>query len=343
MSVKYGLIGFGGWGNLHAHAIRKIPNAELVAIAVSSSASKQKVKKDLQNVKVYSNYEQLLARPDIDIVDIVTPNYLHYEITVKSLRSGKHVLLEKPMALTVEQCEHIISVEQKQGKKIHIGHELRFSPLWETVKHYIERGKIGNLKSVQINLSRHPYRSGSNGWRKDSSKVGNWILEEPVHFYDLVRWYFEGFEEPISIYAQGNSRDKELEQRKLYENLITTITFSKGGYGVVSQTLAAYEHHLDGLIIGTNGAIKVHWSGATDRIRQPKFSMEYFDGHQKQKVAINNIPGELYELEYQLRAVTDMVRNDSTPVISSKDGLWSVKLSLASQESIIEKKIINFL
>ena len=332
MTVRYGIIGYGRWGKLHIQAIRKAAGAELKAVAVSSEETKRTAEAE-QGVPIYTDYRELLERSDIDVVDIVLPNHLHYDAAMAALRAGKHILLEKPVALTEAECRDIVEEARKRGRHIHVGHELRFSPLWGRVKRMIADGSIGRLKMAGISLSRHPFREGAGGWRQDAARVGSWILEEPVHFFDLIRWYFEGTETPVYVYAVGNSRNPQLEANGMFENFSATIRFSEGGAAVFNQTLAAYEHHLTGEFVGTNGVLKLWWSGATDEVLEPRFGMEYFDGSKKVQVELEKVPGEVYELDVQIEQYTRVIAKGGKPSVTGEDGLWAVKLSLAAQEA----------
>jgi myo-inositol 2-dehydrogenase/D-chiro-inositol 1-dehydrogenase len=340
MTVNFGMIGYGLWGSYHARAIERAEQAELKAIAVASEATAAKARGQ-HAAEVYTDYRNLLARDDIDAVSVAVPNHLHHEVAMAALRAGKHLLLEKPMALTVEHCQDIIDEAAGRGLQVQIGLESRYSPLWGKIKQYVDEGKIGVLKSASIHLSRFPYRDGSAGWRKDFSRVGNWILEEPIHFYDRVRWYFEGSEEPVSLYALGNSRESRWEDHDLFENITTVISFSKGGYATVNQTLAAYGHHLTGELIGAEGVIKAWWSGVSERIPEPFFKMEYFDGKETKEVKIDSVPGEIFEVEHQLKRFIEVVNSGAKPDVTGEDGLWAVKLSLAAQESIVGNTVVQ--
>src|SRR3954470_8653249 len=103
-SLGFGLIGFGAWGRFHADAIAKTGGAELKAIAVRSDASRRAAQEAFPHAQIYADYRELLGRPDIEAVDVVVPSYLHHEIASASLASGKHLLLEKPMALSLREC-----------------------------------------------------------------------------------------------------------------------------------------------------------------------------------------------------------------------------------------------
>ena len=99
----------------------------------------------------------------------------------------------------------------------------------------IDDGFIGQPQYALVELSRNPYRQGSSGWRYDIDRVGNWILEEPIHFFDFARWYLATEGEPTTVYAQANS--KQPGHPELQDNFSAILNFDSGAYAVVSQTL----------------------------------------------------------------------------------------------------------
>ena len=187
MSMRFGLIGYGLWGRHHATAIRKAPGAVLAAIACRSEATAAAARRDFPDVPVHLDYRELLARADVDVADVVVPNHLHEEIGGAALDHGKDVLLEKPMAATPEQCDRLLAAARRSGRVLTIGHELRLSTQWGGVKAIIDAGDIGEPMYALHTLFRFPYRPGAEGWRHDRSRVGSWILEEPVHAFDSVK------------------------------------------------------------------------------------------------------------------------------------------------------------
>src|ERR1700742_3407038 len=129
-AVRFGLIGFGAWGRCHASAIAKTKDVELAAINAPSEASRAAARESFPNAQVFGDYRELLARPDIELVDIVVPSNLHHEIASASLKAGKHLLLEKPMGLSLEQCDDLIRIAREEKRIFAVGHELRLSSLW---------------------------------------------------------------------------------------------------------------------------------------------------------------------------------------------------------------------
>ncbi len=330
--LGFGLIGFGAWGRFHADAIAKTNGAELRAIAARSEASQSAAREAFPYAHVYADYRELLSRPDIEAVDIVVPSYLHHEIASAALSAGKHLLLEKPMALSLQECDDLITLARQQNRVFAVGHELRLSSLWGKAKELIDSGFIGEPKYALVELSRRPYRLGSDSWRYDINRVGSWILEEPIHFFDLARWYLSSLGDPTTVYAAANSRQPGHDELK--DNFSAIVHFPKGGYAVVSQTLAAFEHHQTVKVTGTKGAIWASWSGALDRTLHPTFSLRAFDGEQVQKIKIDKITGEVFELEDQVAMLVRAIRSGDKLSCSAQDGRWSVAMCLAAQESV---------
>src|SRR5688500_11673709 len=138
--IRFGVIGYGLFGAHHARAIARTEGARLVAIAVPSERSQAAARVDQPDVTVHSGHPELLARQDIDIVSVVVPNTLHYAVARAVLASGKHLLLEKPMALELAHCRELVALAKAQKRLLAIGHELRLSSLWGGVKQLIDEG-----------------------------------------------------------------------------------------------------------------------------------------------------------------------------------------------------------
>lgn len=330
--VRFGLVGFGLFGAHHARAISKTPGAKLVAIAVPSAVSQQTARAEFGDVEVYGDYGNLLEHTDIDIVCVVAPNRLHFEIGSAVLDSGKHLLLEKPMALLAEQCDQLIDLARRKQLLLAVGHELRLSSLWGGAKQLIDSGTIGTPRQVLVELSRFPYRQGSGGWRYELSHVGSWILEEPIHFFDLACWYLESSGEPTSVFARGNSR--QADRPELLDNVSAIVDFERGAFAVVTQTLSAFGHHQTAKVAGSEGTIWAWWSAADARSDRPTFGLRYGMGSQVTEYVCEKPAGELLELADEIAAVAECVRTGARPPCTGEEGRRSTVLCLAAQRSI---------
>jgi len=332
MPIRFGLIGYGAWGQHHAASIAKAEDAQLVAIAERSEESRNAAQQAHPEAAVVADYRELVGRDDLDVVDVIVPNRLHHEVASAVLSSGKHLLLEKPMCLTMKECDDLLQLAKAKNLRIAVNHEFRLSSLWGTVKKLIDDGVVGDPQYVLVELSRNPYRLGSDGWRFDINRVGDWILEEPIHFFDLARWYLRSVGQPESVYAAANSRQPD--HPELQDNCSAIMHFTGGAYAVVSQTLAAFEHHQTVKLTGTKGAIWASWSGAMDRVRKASFFLKAFDGEKLEEIPVTRGAGELYELEEQIAAMVSAVRDGTPSPCTGEDGKWSVAMCLATQMSV---------
>jgi myo-inositol 2-dehydrogenase/D-chiro-inositol 1-dehydrogenase len=330
--VRFGLIGYGAWGGHHARALAQAPGAELTAVAARTAESRDRARADHPSVRVYSDYTELLRREELDAIDVVLPSHLHHAAARAALEAGRHVLLEKPMALTVGHCDDLIELARARGCVLAVGHEMRLSSLWGKVKEMIDAGAVGRPLYLLVELWRRPYRLGADGWRYDVGRVGNWVLEEPIHFFDLARWYLAGAGEPVSVYARANS--KQVGHPELQDNFSAVLNFPGGAYAVISQTLAAHEHHQAVKLTGTQGSLWATWGGAADRTPRPTFSLRHHDGRETHDVPIARTAGEFYELEDEVAMMVRAVRDGATVAAGGEDGRWAVALCLAAQRSV---------
>jgi myo-inositol 2-dehydrogenase / D-chiro-inositol 1-dehydrogenase len=334
--VRFGLVGFGAWGQHHAQSIATHPAAELVAIVAPSEVSRASAAKAHPQAKIFADYRDMLKQAKLDIVDIVTPSHTHCEIATAALDAGCHVLLEKPMALTIDDCRAMVQRARARGKHLAVGHEFRLSSQWGEIKRLIDRGVIGEPQYVLVELLRKPYRLGASGWRYDAQRVGSWVLEEPIHFFDLARWYLESAGNPVELHAYGNSRDPA--RPALYDNFSAMFRCANGAYAVVSQTLAAFEHHQTVKVSGTKGALWAGWSGALDRTLEPTCFLKVFDGEKLVDHELKKQSGEVFELREEIARCVQMVRGQAAPAATGEDGLWSTGLCLLAEESIRQKR-----
>jgi len=330
--VRFGLIGYGAWGKFHAQSIAKTDGARLVAIAAKSESTCATAREDFADAAVVNDYRELVARDDVDVVDVVLPSFLHHEVASAVLTAGKHLLLEKPMCLTVADCDDLIRLARENNRLLAVGHELRLSSLWSKAKELIDEGFVGEPQYVLVELSRKPYRHGADGWRYDIERVGNWILEEPIHFFDFARWYLSAAGDPQSVFATANSRQPD--HPELQDNFSAVVNFAGGAYAVISQSLSMFEHHQTVKIAGTSGSLWASWNGAMDRTLHPTFFLKGCRNGEVVDIPIEKITGEVYELEDQMAMMVRAVRDNVPLTTSGEDGKWSVAMCVAAERSV---------
>jgi myo-inositol 2-dehydrogenase/D-chiro-inositol 1-dehydrogenase len=332
------LIGYGAWGKHHAAAIRDAPGLTLAGVACGGEVSAAAARHDLSGIPVHRDYRELLRDPSIDAVDIVTPNHLHGEIGVAALEAGKDVLLEKPMAITAAECDRLIATAERSGRVLSIGHELRVSVQWSAIKTMLDAGEIGEPLYALVTLFRFPYRPGAGGWRYAADRVGSWILEEPVHFFDFVMWYFEPLGDPTSVLAVGNSMGREAG---MSDNFSTIVRFPRGVYAVITQTLAGFEHHNVVEIVGTEGAMRTWWSATTARTLEPTHELKVQRrGATASETLKIGVSGELFELAEEIRQ-TAAAFSERRPLVSGVEARKRVIVCLEAERSLREGRELS--
>jgi myo-inositol 2-dehydrogenase/D-chiro-inositol 1-dehydrogenase len=336
--IRCGLIGYGAWGRHHARVIHAHPQAQLVAIVAQSEATRRQALQDHPDSNVHAQFADMLAREQLDAVVVVLPSHLHFSASSAVLESGRHLLLEKPMCLSSADCDTLNTLAQAHQRVLAIGHEMRLSSLWGKVKELIDAGALGQPRYALIELWRRPYRTGADGWRYDINRVGSWILEEPIHFFDLARWYFERFAEPLSVEARASSRRPD--HPELHDHFTAIVNFKGGAYSVVSQCLGGWEHHQVVKLSGTDGALWASWSGALDRTFTPTFSLRVQRGANLEEVPIPRPAGEVFELEEQFDRFLRAIQTGIPPAATGEDGAWSVRLCLKAEESVRKGAVV---
>lgn len=335
--MRFGLIGYGLWGRHHATAIAAAPGAVLSAIACASEATAAAAKQNFPDVPVHVGYQSLLARDDIDAVAIAVPNHLHAELGVAALRAGKDVLLEKPMATSLEGCDALLQAARDSGRVLSIGHELRLSTQFGRIKAFIDAGDIGDPTYVAFSLFRFPFRPGAQAWRYDATRVGSWILEEPVHAFDFIMWYFDRAGDPLAIQVLGSTA---AHGAAMADNFTAVLRFPGGAHAVVTQTLSGFEYHQLLHVVGSAGAIRSWWSGAMDRTTHPAYELRI---DRRDNGGVETVPigpsGELAELSEQARQIVPAFAQ-RRPLLSGEEARKRIVVCLAAEQSLREGREI---
>ena len=193
--VKVGLLGTGYWGKNHLRSLKKLREEGEVDSIVVCDEDEHIIKEieKYDEVTTTTNWKDLLDDGKLDMVSIVTPSPLHYSMTKEFLLAGKDVLVEKPMAMTTEECEDLISTSKKTGSGVMVGHIFRFHPGILEIKNRIEKGEFGDI--LYINIRRQTLTSP----RKDMGVM----LALGIHEVDL-NCFLLGDQDPDYIYADMN-------------------------------------------------------------------------------------------------------------------------------------------
>lgn len=204
-TLRMGIIGCGGIGRcVHAPFFSSETRVDVVAVCdIIPDRVAQFRDEFFPKADIYTNYRKLLARKDIDAVDICTPNYLHSEITVAAFAAGKHVMCEKPDAVSPEKAMAMKTASEKAGKLLMVMRNNRFSDPSVYAKRYIESGKMGEIYAGRCGWQRKRGIPGKGGWFTTKAKAGGGpLIDLGVHMIDLAIWLM-GNPRPVAV--SGNT------------------------------------------------------------------------------------------------------------------------------------------
>jgi UDP-N-acetylglucosamine 3-dehydrogenase len=195
--MKVGILGSGFMGRTHARAYAKMKGVEVAAISALHLEKAERLANEVGGRATTDNLA-IIDDPSIDAITNTLPTHLHAEYTIAALKAGKHVLLEKPFALTAVGCDDMIAAQKESGKVLLVAHVLRFWGDYISLVDFVQSGKIGKpLSAVATRLSQLP---GWADWFLNPAWSGGAVLDLCVHDFDVLNWIFGA---PKSVYARG--------------------------------------------------------------------------------------------------------------------------------------------
>lgn len=250
--MGFAIVGAGVIGPLHAQAIAALPDARLVAVCDEIPELAQKLA-DQYGAEAYTDLDALLARDDVQIVNVCVPSGLHAEIGVRAARAGKHVLCEKPIEITLAAADRLVAACEEAGVHLQVISQHRFGGAMQRIKQAIDAGQFGKLVmgNAQILWYRSQAYYDSGGWRGTwALDGGGALMNQGVHYVDLLRWAMG----PItSVTAKtGTLAHDRIE---VEDAAVAVIEFANGAIGSLIGTTDAYPGYTTRLeIVGTEGS-----------------------------------------------------------------------------------------
>ncbi len=253
--LKFALIGCGRIGQRHAEHINNY--GELTAVC-DIDFSKAKLLGEKYDAKPYKDINNLLSeKKEVDVVSICTPNGLHAEHSIKALRTGYHVLCEKPMCINVADCGQMIQEAEKANKRLFIVKQNRFNPPVAAVKKLIDENKLGKIYSVQLNCfwNRNTEYFSSSDWKGTKSLDGGTLYTQFSHFIDLL-FYLIGDVKKVYAFADNFHHTDEIE---FEDSGVVAMQFYNGALGTINFTINSFAKNMEGslTIFAEKGTVKI--------------------------------------------------------------------------------------
>ncbi|MEZ4981000.1 MAG: Gfo/Idh/MocA family oxidoreductase [Saprospiraceae bacterium] len=257
MEIKFAVVGCGYISNRHGEHIQNHPEARLIGgFDIKPERTAEFAQKF--NVKGYESLEALLADPEIDIVNVCTPNGNHHEVALKALEAGKHALVEKPMAIKKSYCEDMIKTALDNNKELFVVKQNRFNPPVMAVKQLMKDGRLGEVYNVVLNCywNRNELYYTKSDWKGSLNLDGGTLYTQFSHFIDIVYYLFGDFEITASQMANVNHGD--LIDFEDTGNIAFRFT-KNGALGSMNYTTSCYKQNMEGsiTIFAENATIKI--------------------------------------------------------------------------------------
>lgn len=195
--LKVGVLGAGFMGSTHARAYAKLPDVQVVAVSSRSTEKASALAKEI-GAEARTDHLALATDPRIDVVSNTLPTHLHQEMTIAALNAGKHVFLEKPMGLSVAECDAMIEAAQKNQRLLMLAHVLRFWPEYVALVEFVKSGQLG--KPLSATAKRLSARPTWGDWFANPDWTGGAVLDLQIHDLDTLNWLFGT---PQTVYARG--------------------------------------------------------------------------------------------------------------------------------------------
>src|SRR5215211_317758 len=196
--MRVGLVGAGFMGGVHLNAYAAIPEVEVVGVADARIESAV-AGAEMVGARPYASYEELVAAEDVEVVDVCLPTAFHRDLALRAAGEGRHVILEKPIARTMEEAREILEAFSGDGPRLFVGHVVRFFPEYVGIKDKIEAGDLGTVGMVRTSR-RSPFLRGWNDWYADWRASGGVLVDLLIHDFNFLRWAIGDVER---VYARG--------------------------------------------------------------------------------------------------------------------------------------------
>lgn len=319
--MRFGIVGCGMIAGVHARAIEHIDGAELFGVADNSLAAANRFAQQ-HGVKAYADYSEMLSDENIDAVCICTPSFLHAEMAIEAMNAGKHVVVEKPMALDADSADEVIKVSDKTGKKLTVIYQLRYEDDIIKVKELVRQGAFGRITLCRLALNY--YRSkeyyASSAWKgMIKYEGGGALMNQGIHGVDLME-YIMGDVKSVRGLAKTLVHNIEVE-----DTAVATVEFENGALGVITASSCAYP--------GFDRTIEIYGDSGYVVIKENSISRLMLDGKEipvteKDGLGVAGDPGALsYEMhQKQLVNFIRAVEGKEDLISDARAGRSAVRL-----------------
>lgn len=341
--MRYAIIGCGRISPNHFQAA-KSNNLEIVAICdiLSERMEEQADKFGLTDVKKYVDYKEMIEKENIDLIAIATESGSHAEIALHCIEKSINLIIEKPIALSLEDADKIIKKSEEKNVKVCACHQNRFNKSIKKIRSAVESGRFGKLfhATAHIRWNRGKQYYDQAPWRGTWLNDGGTLMNQCIHNIDLLRWMMGEKISEVFAYTDRLNHDY-IEAEDLG---IAVVKFANGSYGVIEGTSNCYPKNLEETlyIFGEKGTVKA--GGSSVNIIEEWMFADNIDNAHEVKAEFGENPPNVYGFGHTplYKDVIDSIQNNRKPYVDAYAGRNALELILAIYKSANESRPIKF-
>ena len=335
--IKFGIVGCGRIAKRHSELLgnKIIKGAELVAVCDTKLKRAEKIAAEF-NVNSYDDMDKMMTNEDIDVVVVLTPSGMHAAHTINLAKYGKDIMVEKPMALTIEDADSMIRECDKNACRLFVIKQNRFNVPVVKLREAYDDGRFGNLflGTVRVRWARHQKYYDQDSWRGTWAMDGGVLTNQASHHLDLLEWIMGDVE---SVFAKATTAMVDIETE---DTAVVTLKFKNGALGVIEATTATRPDNLEGSIsiLGEKGTVVIG-GFAVNEMQTWLFEEKKSDDDEVlEKFSVNppNVYGFGHQAYYE--HVVDCIENSGPNLVDGLQGRKSIELITAIYESIETSK-----
>jgi myo-inositol 2-dehydrogenase / D-chiro-inositol 1-dehydrogenase len=346
-ALRYGLIGSGMMGVEHLLNLRLFPEVRVTRIADPSPESRAWAASVVgKEVPLHDDPLAVLEADDVDAVVIATPNHTHAEVLRAAFRTDKHLLVEKPLCTTLEDCREIAAAAARHPALVWVGMEYRYMAPVARLVEEVQSGSVGRLRMLAIREHRFPFLPKVGDWNRFSRNTGGTLVEKCCHFFDLMRLIVGA--RPVRVFASGGQDVNHLDERyggeapDILDNAYAIVDFESGARALLDLCMFAEGSRHQEEIAATGDAGKVECFLPSAEVvvgrRDPKRVESFRVPVPEHVLKAGFHHGATY---YQHAAFLRAVAERSPAEVSVEDGLHAVAMGIAAERSVRERRPVD--
>ena len=355
---KFNVIGTGTMGQEHMYVTTLEGRAKIHGIydphpPSVETAIGEYAKYSDNKLKIFNSLEQVCHDPQADALIICTPNYTHIDLVKEAIQSGKHILLEKPMATNIKDAYEIAQMTDQYSATFQIGLQYRYKSIYvEAVHEALHRKSLGKIRTISMLEHRPPFLDKVGQWNKFSQYSGGTLVEKCCHYFDLINLFAQL--KPVTVYATGgmaiNFKGFEYEGRKadIVENALVNIAYGNNLYASFALNMGSPYFYEELLLCGDEGRLKAYEEFNYFHSMKSNAQIEIHHGENQATRLISPNYATIIEQSghhgatfYEHKAFVDQIEGKTTDCADVEQGFWSVVIGVAAEEALKKNQSVQ--